>query len=327
MATKPLGKMEQAALRDVWSEEARDFTPWLASSDGLALLGETIDIELELVKQEANVGPFNADILARLIGDENHFVVIENQLGKTNHDHLGKLITYASGLKSQTMIWVAESFTDEHRQALDWLNENMSENAAFYALQIEVWKIGDSLPAPQFRIISSPNAYSTAVREKISIELSETKQDYLNFWQELQEFFKSRRSFIQLRKPRPQHWYHIALGRAHFVMSMTYAISLKRAGCEVYVSGASAKQAFDLLKAQQGEIEQELGYALDWQPLEDKEAKRIVLYRLGDIYNTQQRQELKEWYLKTAEKFHTVFSPRVKALELPDVLDESGEES
>jgi hypothetical protein len=318
--------MEQADLREVWQDEAKDFTPWLASEAGLDLLGETIGLELELVTQEANVGPFNADILAREVGEENHFVVIENQLGKTNHDHLGKLITYASGLKSKTIVWVAESFTDEHRQALDWLNENMGDAAAFYALQIEVWRIGDSLPAPQFRVISSPNLYQQAVREEISGELTETKQDYLRFWEEVRDYFQSKKTFLSLRKPRPQQWYKIALGRAHFNLAISMVTSRKRAGCEVYISGTRAKHAFELLKGQQSEIEKELGPPIEWQPLEGRDACRIVRYREADMYNAQQRQELKEWYLKTAEQFHKVFSPRIKALQLPQEADESEDE-
>lgn len=326
MATKSLGTMEQVDLRDVWDDEARDFTPWLASETGLALLGKTIDLELELVKQEANVGPFNADILAREVGEEDHYVVIENQLGKTNHDHLGKLVTYASGLNARTVIWVAESFTEEHRQAIDWLNESSGRSVGFYALQTELWKIGDSAPAPQFKVVSSPNLYEQAVKEGIKGGLSETKQDYQQFWDELREFFQAKKSFLQLRKPRAQHWYTIALGRGHFNLSLTISSNRERAGCEVYISGSIAKQAFEMLRTQQAQIEKELGYPLDWQPLEQREAKRIVLYRQGDIYNTQQRQELKEWFLKTAEQFHKVFSPRIKALQLPHEAEESEEE-
>lgn len=326
MATKQLGKMEQVDLREVWQDEARDFTPWLASEAGLTLLGETIGLELELVKQEATVGPFNADILAREIGEEDHFVVIENQLGKTDHDHLGKLITYASGLKARSLVWVAESFTDEHRQAIDWLNENKGESAACYALQIEVWCIGDSLPAPQFRIISSPNPYQQAVQEKISGDLTETKQDYLQFWTEVRDYLQSKKTFLQLRKPRPDQWYDIAIGRAHFHLSLIMVTSKKRAGCQLHLSGSRAKQAFDLLKGQQAEIEKELGYPVEWHLLENKEGSRIIIYREADMYNAQQRQETKEWYWKTAEQFHKVFSPRVKALQLPEVADETEDE-
>lgn len=326
MATKSLGRIEQVNLRQVWEDEARDFTPWLASEEGLTLLGEKIERELELVKQEATVGPFNADILAREVGQEEHFVVIENQLGKTNHDHLGKLITYASGLKARTVVWVAESFTDEHRQAIDWLNESFGNAIAFYALQIELWRIGDSAPAPQLKVVSSPNPYGSAVRELISDELSETKQDYLRFWEELREHFQSKKTFLQLRKPRPSQRYSFALGRSHFHLRLTFSARLKRAGCEVYISGSNAKQAFETLNAKQSEIEKELGFTLEWQPLEEKEACRIVLYRNGDIYNVQQRQELKEWFIKTAEQFHKVFAPRIRVLQLPQEADELDEE-
>jgi|YNPNPStandDraft_1061719.scaffolds.fasta_scaffold63301_2 hypothetical protein len=323
MPAKNLGKMEQVDLRQVWEDEARDFTPWLASEEGLALLGDTIGRELELVKREASVGPFNADVLARDANEEEHFVVVENQLGKTNHDHLGKLIAYASGLNARTVVWIAESFTDEHRQAIDWLNENMGNAVAFYALQIELWRIGTSPPAPQFRVVSSPNPYESTIRGRISEELSETKQDYLRFWEDLREYFQSKKTFLQLRKPRPQHWYTIALGRSRFNLSLTISSRMKRTGCEVYISGSNAKQAFEMLRAQQNEIEKDLGVGLEWQPLEEKEACRIVLYRNGDIYDTQQRQELKEWFLKTAEQFHKVFSPRVRALQLPRETEES----
>lgn len=325
MPAKNLGKMEQVDLRQVWEDEARDFTPWLASEEGLALLGDTIGRELELVKREASVGPFNADVLARDADEEEHFVVIENQLGKTNHDHLGKLIAYASGLNARTVVWIAESFTDEHRQAIDWLNENMGNVVAFYALQIELWRIGNSPPAPQFRVVSSPNLYESTVREHISEELSETKQVYLRFWEDLREYFQSKKTFLQLRKPRPQHWYDIALGRSHFNLALTVTSRMKRIGCEVYIFGSNAKQAFEMLKAKQNDIEKDLGFKLEWQPLEEKEACRIVLYRTGDIFDVQQRQELKDWFLRTAEQFHKVFSPQIRALQLSKETDESEE--
>jgi hypothetical protein len=224
------------------------------------------------------------------------------------------------------VVWVAESLTDEHRQAIDWLNENMGNAVAFFALQIELWQIGDSAPAPQFKVVSSPNPYGAAVRERISEDLTETKQDYLRFWEEIREYFQSKKTFLQMRKPRPQHWYTIALGRSRFHLSLTVSTRLERAGCEVYISGSHAKQAFEMLKAGQSEVEKNLGYGLEWQPLEEKEASRIVLYRKGDIYNVQQRQDLKDWFLKTAEQFHKVFSPRIRALQLPQDSEEPDEE-
>jgi len=147
-----LGKIEYIEPRELWPDEAKDFTPWLATEEGLDLLGEAINAELEFVETEAKVGPFNADVLCRVVGEEDHLVVIENQFGKTDHDHLGKLITYASGLKAKTLVWIADSFTDEHRQAIDWLNESKGESAHFFGLEIYAIKIGDSLPAPNSKL-------------------------------------------------------------------------------------------------------------------------------------------------------------------------------
>jgi hypothetical protein len=168
MGTKPaLAKLERVPLRDIWGDEAKDFTPWLASDEGLSLVGEVIGIDLELVDTEVAVGPYWADILARAAGNETHKVVIENQLGKTDHDHLGKIITYAAGLGARTLVWVSDRFCDEHREALDFLNENTGEALAFYGLEIHALRIANSLPAPQFSVISSPNVTTKAAREKI----------------------------------------------------------------------------------------------------------------------------------------------------------------
>jgi len=313
-----LGKVEYIEPRDLWPDEAKDFTPWLATDEGLDLLGEAINAELELVETEAKVGPFSADVLCRVVGEEDHLVVVENQFGKTDHDHLGKLITYASGLKAKTLVWIADAFTDEHRQATDWLNESKGESARFFGLEIYAIKIWDSLPAPQLKVVSSPNVWAQAVRESKE-EVSATKLDQRKFWEEVRDYIKSKKSSLPLRQPRPQHWYEIAIGRSRFHLSLTVNTQLERVGCELYLHGAQAKQAFDLLKSDKETIEKELGYDIEWQRLEGKEACRIIAYRNGSIYNPIQRQELKEWLHLSAECFHKVFAPKVKALKLsPD---------
>lgn len=161
-----LAKMERVALRDIWPDEARDFTPWLAGNEGIALVGNVTGLNLEVVDTEVSVGRFSADILAKSKTDEDHKVIIENQLGKTDHDHLGKVITYAAGLGAKTLIWVSDEFCDEHREALDWLNGNSGEQLAFWGLEIRAFRIDGSRPAPQFAVISGPNAATKAVREK-----------------------------------------------------------------------------------------------------------------------------------------------------------------
>ena len=160
---RALGSLKKVDLRDFWEDEARDFTPWLAQQENLTLLGETIGMELELVGREQKVGGFKVDILAKdLLTDR--YVVIENQLEKTNHGHLGQLLTYASGYEAIAVVWIANYMCEEHRKALDWLNEKTVEDLGFFGLEIELWKIGQFEPAPKFNIVAQPNNWARHVK-------------------------------------------------------------------------------------------------------------------------------------------------------------------
>jgi hypothetical protein len=152
MAAPDLGRLQRLPLREVWKSESGDFTPWLAQEENLRLLGETIGLDLELESRERDVGPFRADLLCKNTVDDS-WVLIENQVERTDHTHLGQILTYAAGLEAVTVVWVAERFTEEHRAALDWLNENILEKFAFFGLEVELWRIGDSPTAPKFNVI------------------------------------------------------------------------------------------------------------------------------------------------------------------------------
>lgn len=180
-----LGRLERVELRNAWLGEATSFTPWLATPDNIVLLGEAIGIELEVDSQEKDVGPFRADILCRDTVN-NHFVLIENQLERTDHGHLGQLLTYAAGLEAVTIVWIASRFTDEHRAALDWLNNATKTEINFFGIEIELWRIGSSPMAPKFNVVSQPNDWSKAVRQQASITqrtaMTEFQKLHLEFW-------------------------------------------------------------------------------------------------------------------------------------------------
>ncbi len=162
-----LGRLEKITdLRDVWKTEAQDFTPWLATEGNLALLGDTVGLDLECEAVEKDVGPFRADILCRETGS-NSLVLIENQVERTDHIHLGQLLTYAAGLNTVTIVWIAKRFTDEHRAAFDWLNEITGDEISFFGLEIELWRIGDSPIAPKFNVVSKPNEWTMETLEKL----------------------------------------------------------------------------------------------------------------------------------------------------------------
>jgi hypothetical protein len=138
-----LGKLVKIELRDIWQSESSHFTPWLAREENLLTLGETLGLELELEAQERAVGPFRADILCKDIAT-NAWVLIENQLERTDHTHLGQLLTYASGLEAVTIVWIAARFTEEHRSTLDWLNRITDETFRFFGVEVELWRMGVS---------------------------------------------------------------------------------------------------------------------------------------------------------------------------------------
>ena len=155
-----LGKMTKITdLRSVWPHEANDFTKWLAEEENLSLLGDAIGIELELEERESSVGSFSVDILAKESGT-NRRVIIENQLEDTNHDHLGKLITYASGKGAEVIVWIVKRARDEHRQAIEWLNQHTDGNIGFFLLEIELCQIGSSEKAPRFNVVEKPNDWT-----------------------------------------------------------------------------------------------------------------------------------------------------------------------
>ena len=183
--------------------------------------------------------------------------------------------------------------------------------------------IGDSLPAPKFRIISSPNPYERAVQQKVRGALSETGLIHLKFWEEVRGYFKFKKTALKLRKPREDYWYAFDLGRTFAELDISIYLDEKYADCQIYLYD---RQAYQLLCQQQNEIERELGYSLEWQPIVSKSASRILIKKNADIDNPQERQELKEWFFQTAEQLHKVFSPRVIALQFPKVSNESEDE-
>jgi hypothetical protein len=175
------------------------------------LSGE-IGIGIQLLKTEASVGGFNVDILAEEEGTGRK-IIIENQLEITDHKHLGQILTYASGLDAEYIVWIVKDVRDEHKQAIDWLNEHTDTGLNFFIVKMELWKIGDSNIAPKFNIASKPNDWSKLVKSlsSESKELSDTKLAQLEFWNGLISYFNEKGTNLSMRKARPQHWYDLSI--------------------------------------------------------------------------------------------------------------------
>ncbi|MDD4927132.1 MAG: DUF4268 domain-containing protein [Methylotenera sp.] len=314
-AKKPLSKLERVPLREAWKHEASDFTPWLAETENLDALADALGIsELVLVATEHWVGDFKLDILCT-DGDEQ--VIIENQLEKTNHTHLGQIIAYAAGVGARKVIWVAESFRPEHAAALQCLNEHTTDELSFFAVEVELWRIGDSPLAPEFEIVVKPDEWTKAGREqaRAAASTSPTKQLQQKFWMALIEYLASKAPQIRPQKPRPQHWLNNSIGRSGIGLNITANTRDERLGVELWLSNQDAKKHFANLVSQKLDIESKLGFELDWQELPDSRACRIASWLPNASIEDEGRwAEYIDWLTQRLIRMDAVLRPIVKAL-------------
>jgi hypothetical protein len=326
-----LGKLERVDPRTVWASEPGDFTPWLASPAGLELLGDALGMELEREAEEQDVGPFSADILAKRTDvPEEHWVVIENQLEQTDHGHLGQLMTYAAGLQALTVIWVARHFREEHRAALDWLNEISSDDIAFFGVEIELWRIGASSPAPKFNVVSRPNDWSpTRIRAKAEAgELSPTKEKQRRYWVALAEALAAANSPIRTQEPRPQPWTNLAIGRSNAWLSATVNTVGKTIGLQLNLRVPMGPLWFTQLAAAKTEIETAFGTPLIWDERPGKKTSQVSVERpKSDPLDETSWPEQHAWFADMIKRFHTVLRPRVLALPSNGGLEGSPDEA
>lgn len=311
MALQKLNKIE---LRKEWKNEASDFTNWLAKEKSLQLLSDEIGIDISLIQTEASVGKFNVDILAEE-ESTGRKIVIENQLEVTNHDHLGKIITYASGYDAGIIIWIVKDVRDEHRQAVDWLNEHTDDEINIFAIRMELWQIGDSSYAPKFHIISKPNDWSKAIRKsRTQSELSDYRQLQLSFWTQFNEFFETNNSLFRMREVKPRQWYDLSIGSSKAHLCLNININKKQIRCEMYIP--RSKPLFKALYSNKEKIETKLGHLVEWFEMPEKKASSIIIRSDIDVSNSDNWEECFKWMFNTSHKFKEVFGPQIKSIKL-----------
>lgn len=271
-----LGKLEEVDIRELWKHEQYDFSEWLSKEENIEMLSDEIGLTLTDISKEVFVGSYRCDLVAK---DETTGIkaIIENQMEATNHDHLGKIITYASGLDANIVIWIVKEAREEHKSAIEWLNNKTIKDISFFLIEIRAYKIGDSLPAPKFVIIEKPNDFvKTANLSTDSGELSKAQSERLNFWNIFNETLISRNKPFNVRKATTDHWYDVALGTSEAHISITLVNKTNSIGIEVYIN--DNKKLFDKLFLESEEIENKLGFSMDWQRLDNKKASRIIYY-------------------------------------------------
>ncbi len=307
-----LGRLEKLDLRTYWKREATDFTPWLAQEENIQLLSEIIGIELEVQSQEESVGPFNADILCKdTIND--HYVLIENQLERTDHTHLGQLMTYAAGLDAVTIIWIAQKFTEEHRAALDWLNRITDDTFTFFGIEIELYKIGESNPAPMFNIVSKPNDWTKQVKKSTSTQsTTEIKRIQQEYWQGLKDYMEIKKSFVKMQNPLLQHWTNIAIGKSNFHLSASVNSRDNSINIWLNIMGAKAKENYEKLYEISFENSlKEVSHDLVWDKMEGRKMCAVMLKASADFTNRADWSNQFEWYKEHLEKYTKYFKPRI----------------
>ena len=316
--TQQLGRLERVTdLREIWKTEATHFTPWLAREENLSLLADAIGLDLELEAQEKDVGPFRADILCRETANSS-WVLIENQLERTDHNHLGQLLTYAAGLNAVTIVWIAERFTDEHQATLEWLNEITGDNISFFGLEVELWRIGSSPIAPKFNIVAKPNiATKGKAGTKVSSELTPAKALQLEFWTAFREYVTEHSSVVRAQKPLAQHWMNFAIGTARAHVYAFVDTRAKRIGARLQIHDRPDRLAFfNLLQADKAALEQEFGVKLDWEECRDKKSSYISIRKnSADPHKKADWPRQQEWLLKTLESYKKVFGERIKTMD------------
>ena len=317
--------MNPLNLRTVWANEAEHFTPWLAQSENLARLGEALGLTLEPHGTEQAVGGFSADILCRRLdggSDDESWVVIENQFGRTNHDHLGKLLTYTAGLNARTVVWIAEEFRDEHRAALDLLNASTTGEYAYFGVEIELLKIDGSRPAPRFNIVVQPNDWAKTVRPPGSdSELTATRQMQLEFWTGFLTLMESDGT-IPVTRPTPTAYmvHRVGVPGVRVVSSFTtwnsasqnYSIGELRVALEFL--GRERQTRFDKLYESKDRIERNADQPYLWQPRESEAIHRVMVRRNAEIEDRDQWPEYRRWLKAEVERMFKVLVPKAREI-------------
>jgi len=318
-----LGVIEQVSLTDVWPHEAQDFTPWLAAN--LNKLGEALGLDLELQGAEAAVGPFSLDVLAHDLGS-NRPVIIENQLGRTDHDHLGKLLTYAAGYDAYAVVWLTREFREEHRAALDWLNQRTADDTQFFGVVVEAWRIDGSRPAPHFRVVAMPNdwqklAASSGQANQGDGDVTESGEEYRDFFQTLLDTLREEHRFTTARRPishhgRYQNWYGFASGFRGIIYRA--AFPRNRASVELYIDfpdGEVNARLLDRLKEREEQIETALEASLEWDSRDNRRFVSVAVTREGTISDAPETlEELQDWMVDRLLTFNRVFTPHLQEL-------------
>jgi len=301
-----IGRLKEVEIRSLWKHEQYDFSEWLSKQENKETLDDILGLTLTDISKEVYVGSYRCDLVAT---DESSGikVIIENQLESSNHDHLGKIITYASGLDAQVIVWIVKQAKEEHKSAIEWLNNNTNSDVNFFLIELHAYKIGDSLPAPYFEVVEKPNDFIKNNKVNGSQgDLNKSQSERLEFWTMFNELLIEKGKPFNVRKATTDHWYDVAMGTSGIHVAINLVNRESLICLEVYIN--DDKELFDKLYNQKENIESELGFKLIWDRLDNGKASRIKYTIPGlNFDNHSNYKYLMEKSIDTSVKMRDVF--------------------
>lgn len=292
-----LGKLEKIELREVWRHEALDFTRWLARKENIALLSKEIGIDIEVIETEMSVGRYNVDIYARDT-ESNKKIVIENQLENTNHDHLGKMLVYAAGLDADIAIWIVKDVNEEHRQAVEWLNDNSFEKINIFLVKVELWQIDNSPIAPKFQVICEPNNWAKVLKQQSKENVSDLELKQMEYWQGFVDYAKSKDKTYISQRPSIYNWYVIRIGSSDYKIKLVHSVNSDMIRCQLEIFN---DEIYKKLEQYRTEIDNMIN-GLEWEYLEDRKVNRISCNN-----SSKDNASSYVWLLDMVDRFKEVF--------------------
>ncbi|MCA9469502.1 MAG: DUF4268 domain-containing protein [Nitrospira sp.] len=306
-------KILRIPLREAFKHEAYDFTKWL--QENIDVLNECLDLTLLNAEREAAAGDFSVDLIAE--DEQGNKVIIENQLEKSNHDHLGKLITYLVAVDARAAVWIVSHPRPEHVSAITWLNE--SSSASFYLVKLEAIRIGESDPAPLLTLIVGPSEETRAVG-KAKKEFEERSEVRYDFWSGLLERAKTKTKLHASISPSRYSW--IGTGAGKTGLSFNYVIWEHQTCVELYIDRGKEREAenktiFDALYIKKDEIEKQFGSELEWERLDNRRASRIrKTLDIGGLKDSNKWEGIQEGMVNVMIKLETALRPFIQNLKI-----------
>lgn len=313
-----IGKLEQVFnLRAIWETEPR-FSDWLVSEEGLEVVARDLEIQLENAHREVRPGDYPCDVVGNLLGDENHAVIIENQFGRTNHDHLGKLMTYAAVNRATTAVWIAEEASDDHRSVIDWLNDNTPPHLNFFLACVRAFRIGSSPVAPQLEVVCRPNLEAKVKRAQVTTELREIHVWRRELWTQIHGYIAGRNPPFRLQSPGVDHWSSVSIGRSNFYLAMLLNTQRKCISVEFVASPPGWRDAaYAQLVSRKERIESQLGQGAIWECKPNSKRARIYLETPLDPRNPANLDAISRWFDETLRSFYGCLAPIVPEMRAP----------